>query len=93
MNTHRCVSSGCAGAQWGPTSWEPVRVGWDGVGGTEPGAGCAPRSWPWKTCSCSLPRCHLTSGLRLKRKPSLLADFLTVFLPVGVDVSPRLIVD
>ena len=32
MNTHRCVSSGCAGAQWGPTSWEPVRVGWEGVG-------------------------------------------------------------
>ena len=44
MNTHRCVSSGCDGAQWGPTSWEPVRVVWEGVGGTEPGAGCAPRS-------------------------------------------------
>lgn len=36
---------------------------------------------------------HLTSGLKLKCKLSPLADFLTVFLPVGVDVSPRLIVD
>ena len=39
------------------------------------------------------PSCHLTSGLRLPRKPSPLADFPTVFLPAGVDVSPRLIVD
>lgn len=93
MNTHRCVSSDCDGAQWGPTSWEPVRVDGEGVGGTEPRTGCAPRSWPWKTCSCSVPRCHLTSGLRLQRKPSPFADFPTVFLPVGVDVSPRLIVD
>ena len=39
------------------------------------------------------PRYHLTSGLRLPRKPSPLADFPTVFLPAVVDVSPRLIVD
>lgn len=55
MNTHRCVSSGCDGAQWGPTSWEPVRVGWEGVGGTELVLGARPGHGPGRRAPAVSP--------------------------------------